>query len=286
MTKRKRRSAGAAERWTSETLSEWGLTDVQQRILLVVGSVVAVLVSALVLTLVVNAIGGETSNPRIAAADPLGQARPDDYQGWPSLKQFAPIADRNADAKPLTAHEIFGTKTLKVGKITLRRVATSLDPGCAGVVWGAELAERLSEAGCAQAVRGLFMSSDGAYVAQYTMLNVAGAEAANGLVEALNTLHRGGWVVPLPSNRAAFQGYTEASGHAMGHYVGLVWVGRADGAEPSARDDFVTLALTVREVEKAVYRRVVAVTGVTPVPAQKKSGTDTAQPSEAAPTEQ
>jgi hypothetical protein len=117
------------------------------------------------------------------------------------------------------------------------------------------------------------------------MLDVAGVEAANGLVEALSTLHRGGWVVPLPSTRATFRGYTEASGHAMGHYVGLVWIGRADGAEPSARDDFVTLGLTVREVEKAVYRRVVAVTGVAPVPT-RKSVTDTAQPSEAAPTEQ
>ena len=44
----------------------------------------------------------------------------------------------------------------------------------------------------------------------------------------------------------------------MGHYAGLVWIGRADGAEPGARDDFVSLGLTVRGAEKAVFRRVVA----------------------------
>lgn len=285
MTKRKRRPSGASQRWTSETLSEWGLSDFQQRILLGVGSVVAVLASACGLTLAVNAIGGEDAVPHIAAADSLGQARPDDYQGWPSLKQFAPIADRKADARPLTAQEIFTAKTLRTGRVTLKRAEVSLDAGCSGVVWGAELAEELAKAGCTQAVRGLFASSDGTYVAQYTLLDLSGVQAANGLVEALNTLHRGGWVMPLPSQKAVFRGYTEASGHAMGHYVGLVWIGRTDGAEPSPRDDFVTLALTVRESEKAVYRRVVAVAGVPPVPTQGSSGTDTAQPSEPAPTQ-
>ncbi|MEV0968565.1 hypothetical protein [Microtetraspora glauca] len=287
MTKRKRRAPAPvpSERWTSDTLAELGLSVIQQRLVIGVGSVVAVIAAALGLTLVINMIGGGDVAPARAGSGSLGGTRPGDYQSWRSLKQFTPIADRKADSKPLTLQELFGARSLKAGKITLRRAGVHLDAGCRTAVWGADLVEELSDAGCTQIARGLYTSADGVYVAQYAMLNLADVKAADALVESLETLHLGGWTLPIESTRVKFGDYTESSGLAMGHYVGLVWIGRADGAEPGAGDDFVTLGLAVREVERALYRRVVAVAGVPSVTVKPSPGEETAQPAEPTPTD-
>ncbi|WP_067177003.1 hypothetical protein [Microtetraspora niveoalba] len=285
MTKRKRRSSAPSERWTSDTLAEFGLSVLQQRLVIGVGSAVAVIASALVLTFVINMIGNGDVPPAQAGSGSLGGARPGDYRAWPSFKQFAPIADRKADAAPLTLKELFGARTVQAGKTTLRRVGVHLDTGCRQSAWGADLVQQLADAGCTQIARGLYTSADGVYVAQYAMLNLADVKAADGLVESLKSLYLGGWVLPIDSPKARFGGYTEASGHAMGHYVGLVWIGRADGADPVAGDDFVTLGLAVREVERAVYRRVVAVAGVPSITVKPSPGEETAQPAEPAPTD-
>ncbi|GAA0413012.1 hypothetical protein Acor_11460 [Acrocarpospora corrugata] len=265
MTTRKRRPAAREDRWSDSRLAELGLTPIQQKILLGLGGVVALLVVALLLSLAIQGINGTAAAPSpLSAGSAIGEARPAEYQSWQSLKQFAPIADRKADQKPLTAEEIFATRTLKSGKQTLRLSQRQLDGSCAEALWGEDLIELARESDCTQAVRGVFTTADSAYIAQYTLFNVANAEAANTFVTTLDALHRGGWTLPLKPDVAPFSGYSEASGHAMGHYVGLVWVARADGAEPEPTDDFVTLSLTLREAEKAVYRRVVAATGVTP----------------------
>ncbi|MBO3745370.1 hypothetical protein J5X84_04760 [Streptosporangiaceae bacterium NEAU-GS5] len=303
--KRKRRSS-----WSSDTLSELGLSGGQQRIVVVIGVVVAVLAAAFGLTLVVNWIGGSNPPAGLPENDVLGHPRPVTYQGWPSLKEFGPIADRKADAPALTVAEIFGAKSLRVVSpvrqpaaspspqptataspavaqqpLTLRRVATKLDTSCASAVWGEGLIELLSDGGCTQAVRGLYASVDGTYVAQYTLFNLADQQSADEVVHELATLHRGAWTVPLTSDKAAFNGYSEASGQAMGHYAGLVWVGRVDGAEPTAADDFVSVTLAMRDVEKALFKRIVTVSGVQPIRvAPAPSGQSTAQPSEAPPT--
>ena len=247
------------------TLAELGLTESQQRTLLGIAGGAAVLAIAVVLTVMVARLAELSEPPRAAAGEGLriDLARPDDYQGWPSLEQFAPIADRKNDPEPISAEEIFAVKTLKNGKITLRLVERRTDKDCSVALWGDDLLARLPETGCTQAVRGLYRSADGRYVAQYTLFNMSGVAAANGFVELLTTMHRGGWVRPLESRAAVFpaDGYTEASGHAMGHFAGFVWVGRADGAEPTARDDFVALSLAVRQAEKAVFTRVVAAGG-------------------------
>ncbi|GAA1275942.1 hypothetical protein Psi02_01310 [Planotetraspora silvatica] len=285
MTRRKRRTSGSRDRWAdSAPPAESGMTDSQRRVLVWTGSITATLATALGLVLLATSITGSAAAPDEQGSDPFGKARPDLYQAWPSPKQFGPIADRKADAAPLTAKEVFGAKTLTSGRIVLKRIASSLDDNCGGTVWGG-LAGALADAGCEQAVRGLYATADGDYVAQYAMFNLADVDAANELVDNLKALHHDGWVLPLESEKAKFQGYTEASGQAMGHFVGLAWIGRADGAEPGRKDDFVTLGLAVRESEKALYRRVVAVAGLPAAPAGGDEGDDTAQPSEPPPSE-
>lgn len=285
MTKRKRRSSAPAERWTGSTLAELGLNDRQQRVFVWAVTGVGVLAIALVLTLVINGLAGSPAPPPQASGGVVGEGLPSSFQSWPSLKEFAPLADRKADSAPLTAQEVFGARTLTAGKVTLRRLAARLDPSCAGAVWGTDLADALAQAGCSQAVRGLYATADGVYVAQYTLFNLSDVSAADGLAKSLATLYRGAWVQPLESARAKFGTYSEASAQVMGHYLGVAWVGRADGAEPGEKDDFIMLGLAVREAEKAVFRRVVKVAGVPSEPAAPSGPDDTAQPSEPAPSE-
>lgn len=257
---RKRRSS-----FEVEALSESGMSERQQRVLFGAGTVLLVLLGGFGLTWVVSTLGvSQPGADQGSSADAIGLPRPADYQGWPSPKLFAPIADRKADAAPLKAEEVFAAKTLRSGKLTLKLVGRRLDGACAPVMWGGNALARLAETGCTQVVRGIYLSSDRRYVAQYTLFNMASAEAADGFVSDMSTLYRGGgWVRALESKAGSFatDGYTEASGHAMGHYAGFAWVGRADGREPAARDDFVSLVLGVRGAEKPIYSRVVAVTG-------------------------
>ncbi|MEV7007620.1 hypothetical protein [Streptosporangium sp. NPDC051022] len=258
--RKRRRTQTRTPNWNIPQLEEWGLSQVQQRLLVIVGSVAGVLVAAVAVTFAISTIGNDFVPERATAAAISTQPRPDAYRGWVSPKLFAPIARIDADPTPLTAKDVFGEKTLKEGGVTLKLSGTKLDTDCSAVIWSQELADRLAEAGCTQALRGTYRSADGRYVAQYTLLNLRDTESADGLVQSLNATYRGGWV-QVPSGTPLFPtgGHTEASGHAMGHYAGLVWIGRADGAEPGPRDDFVSLSLAVRRAEKAVFRRVVAV---------------------------
>ncbi|MEU4834945.1 hypothetical protein [Streptosporangium sp. NPDC023615] len=264
-----RRVSGPAPSWSIPRLEEWGLTPTQQRLLMVLASVAGVLVAAVALTLGISAIGNDFVPERAVTSVAGTESRPEVYRGWPSSEVFGPIAQSKADPRPLTVKELFAARTLKEGRTTLRLADARLDPDCASVVWGRELTDLLARGGCTQAVRGLYASADGRYVAQYTLFNLRDTASADALVNGLTTLHRGGWVQPLQSPRAVFpaDGHTESSGHAMGHYAGLVWFGRTDGAEPGPRDDLVSLALTVRGAEKAIFRRIVA---VAPAPAPSR----------------
>ncbi|MEU7451062.1 hypothetical protein [Streptosporangium roseum] len=263
--RKRRRTPAKTQTWSSPRLEEWGLSQGQQRLLAVVGSVAGVLVAAVVLTFVIGSMSSDFVPERATAAAISTQPRPEAYKGWVSPKLFAPIARSKADPAPLTLKDVFAEKVLKEGRTTLKLAATKMDADCSAVVWGQGLADQLAQAGCTQAARGVY--TDGRHVAQYTLLNLRDTASADGLVQSLTTMHRGGWTLLLESGRARFPigGYTEASGHAMGHYVGLVWIGRADGAEPGAKDDFVSLSLAVRGAEKAVFRRVVAA-GPAPAP--------------------
>lgn len=261
---RRRRRAPRSD-WQFPLLTDWGMRpDHQKRLVLIVSAIgLAGLAAALVIA--VASLGTYTPEARTGAAiAQANSALPQTFHGWASPKLFEPVSDRAKDAKPLTAKEVFAQKTLTgEKKLRLKLVASKLDDDCSLALWGEALIEQAADAECTQAARALYTSADGRYVGQYTLLNLRDGEAAAELVESLKTLYRGGWTLPLESEKAAFPagGYTEAGGYALGHYVGLVWIGRTDGAEPAPRDDYVSLALTLRGAEKPVYQRVVAITG-------------------------
>ncbi len=253
---KRRRSVGEA----AEEFAGRELTDKQRRVLVGVAGGGAALAAAVGLAVLIGRVAGLSDVPQAAAGSALAAdvALPDDYQSWASLKQFDPINDRKADAKPITAQEIF-PKSLQNGRIRLKLVKRTADRDCAAAVQGGDLAAELTEAGCRQAVRGFYRSTGHRYVAQYTLFDLTDVTGANRFVRSLDTLHRGAWVRPVQGATELVRGgYSEGSGHAMGHFAGVVWIGRADGAEPTAKDDFVSLSLAVRGAEKAVFRRVVA----------------------------
>ncbi|MEW9548577.1 hypothetical protein [Nonomuraea sp. NPDC050783] len=232
---------------------------------MIVASVLGLLAAVAGVAVVATSIGAYTPE-RESGAAVLGPdtALPLVFRGWNSPKLFDPLADRAKDGKALTEKEVFGQSELAVTKrLKLKLVAKKLDADCSAALWGERLTEQVADAGCAQAARGLYVSSDGRYVGQYTLLNLKDGQSATELVNSLRTLYRGGWTRPLASSKGAFPagGYSEAGGYALGHYVGLVWLGRVDGAEPGAKDDYVSLTLAMRGAEKAVYRRVVSITG-------------------------
>ncbi len=261
---RKRRRTPRSD-WQFPLLTDWGLRPEQQRLIVIIATVVGVLAGAGGLVAVLGSIG--TYSPeRHASAAVVGPdvTLPQVFRGWGSPKLFDPISDRTKDGRALTEKEVFGQSELAVSKkLKLKLVAKQLDADCSAALWGEGVLEQLAETGCTQVARGLYSSSDGRYVGQYTLLNLKDGKSAAELVESLKTLYRGGWVRPLSSSKAAFPagGYSEAGGYALGHYVGLVWLGRVDGTEPGPKDDFVSLTLALRGAEKAVYRRVVSITG-------------------------
>ncbi|WP_327085765.1 hypothetical protein OIE66_25885 [Nonomuraea sp. NBC_01738] len=266
-TTRKRRRTQPSD-WQLPLLTDWGLAPKQQRLLVVIAAVAGVLVLAVGLVTVVGSLGSGYLPARSATAAVAGPdtARPTVFHGWSSPKLFDPVADRAKDAKPLTQKEVFAERTLSgAEKLSLKLVKSELGGDCAAVLWGQTLVDQVTEGGCTQAARGMYLSSDGRYIAQYTLLNLRDGKAAGAVVEGLKTGYRGGWTLPLDTSKAVFTagGHSEAGAYALGHYVGLVWTARADGADPTPKDDFVSLALTVRGAEKAVYRRVVAITGTT-----------------------
>ncbi|MGW4800931.1 hypothetical protein ACWEPC_51780, partial [Nonomuraea sp. NPDC004297] len=251
--------------WQFPLLTDWGFRPEQQRLIVIIATVVGVLVGgAGLVTAIVNL--GTYSPEQEASAAVLGPdaAVPQVFHGWGSPKLFEPLADRAKDAKPLTEKEVFTENEFVVSKkLKLKLVTKKLDGDCSAALWGENLLEQVADAGCSQAARGLYTSSDGRYVGQYTLLNLNDGESAAELVESMEILYRGAWVRPLTSTKAAFPGggYSEAGAYALGHYVGLVWIAKTDGGEPTAKDDFVSLTLAMRGAEKAVYRRVVSVTG-------------------------
>ncbi|MEV5896732.1 hypothetical protein [Nonomuraea fuscirosea] len=251
--------------WQFPVLTDMGFRPEQQRLFVIIATVAGVLVAAGAFVAVVRSLGTYSPERQITASV-LGPdaAVPQVFHGWNSPKLFNPVTERAKDPKALTEKEVFSQKALAVSKkLKLKLVAKQLDADCSTALWGERLHELTSNAGCTQVARGLYASSDGRYVGQYTLLNLKDGKSASELVESLKTLYRGGWARPLTSPKAAFPpgGYSEAGGYALGHYVGLVWLGRLDGTEPTAKDDFVSLTLALRGAEKAVYRRVVAITG-------------------------
>ncbi|HEX2317114.1 MAG TPA: hypothetical protein VHJ17_25435 [Thermomonospora sp.] len=224
------------------------------------GALAAVLVGVVVVAV---ASGGGDEAPVTRAGSPVGRPAdsgrsPASYSSSPTTGAYAGIAQRGADARPLTEGESFpsSARTLTVTEAgaRLRLVGHRLDTDCANAVWGVALGEELRRGGCTQALRGMYADARKGLALSVTVLNLNSSADADRLVAALGNGRGGGFVRPLtegltpvtaspkatstakttasptavPLERFG-EGFSMARGLAMGHYAVIAWAQRLDG---------------------------------------------------------
>lgn len=177
---------------------------------------------------------------------------PSAYSSAPSTSAFAAIADRTADKRPLSAAEVFGTKTISDpdAKASLRLGGSRLDRQCAAAVWGQTLALRLQQAGCAEATRGVY--TDKHFTAMVTIFDLATANGANQVVAAADPESGGGF--PRPLGAQFSQGFSTARGVAMGHYAVITWVQRTTGTGNETDPQLLSLLVATARPEAVLSR--------------------------------
>ncbi|KAB2342737.1 hypothetical protein [Actinomadura rudentiformis] len=187
--------------------------------------------------------------PRVGPVAASGPA-PASYSSSPSADAYSGIAQRSADAAPLTAAELFpssaSTITLSSAKAKLTLKGKRLDTDCAAAIWGRSVAAALGEGGCTQAARTLHADTKKGYALAVTVFNLASADHADRIVEQLGNVRGGGFVRPL--NAAApldkfGQGFGMARGLAMGHYVVVSWAQHLDGSGDEQDEDLLSLLI-------------------------------------------
>jgi hypothetical protein len=191
-------------------------------------------------------------------------AGPASYSDAHSSQVFDGIAVRTRDARPLTGREVF-PKSAKVllakdagARLTL--AGAQLDADCGAAVWGIRLGDVLRAAGCTQVARAAYVDKKGGYGATVAIMNLATAEHADRVVDALRDTARAGFVIPLSKVPGYDQGFSVARGRAMGHYAVIAWVWRLDGTG-DAQDEALLSILVAIEGPEAVLARAAAAQG-------------------------
>ncbi|GAA3976419.1 hypothetical protein FOF52_02690 [Thermobifida alba] len=230
-------------------------------ITLLVMAVISLL--ALLAALVFQVLNPQAATNRVPAPivePPPGHStlRPELFHAQDQQDIFDPIAERAADAEPLTEEEIFGSvEELSLGGMDLTLRDSEVTDTCTALVWGEELAQTLSTGACTSAARGVYQDGNGEYVAQFTLFDLADAEAASATLRSLDSPQSPGFVLPMLEDvEGLHTGYSQATAQAMGHYVAVFWVARADGAEPSGDDSMATLNVAAMDAALVVYEQV------------------------------
>lgn len=190
-----------------------------------------------------------------------GQPKPSIYMGYNSTNStFDKIKERSGDSKPLTLDEVFtgdGAAPAYEGKdVRFKLTNQDLTNDCGSLVWGDKLQNDLKSAGCTQAVRGAYTSTDGKAVAIGVAFNVRSSADAGRVVDSMDpNKGAGGWVLtPKTGNdveKLGKGGYTWGKGDGMGHYVCVTATMRLDGS----RDNVIPYSVAMSDFEKFVYQR-------------------------------
>lgn len=215
---------------------------------------VAVLIAGLLLVLRDDRSGGSAEAGDVPASGPLPSA----YSQASSTGVFAAIDKRSADRGPLTAAEVFHSKTISVSGAgaTLKLSDSKLDRACGAAVWGRELAVGLQRWRCTQVARGMYANKR--FTAMVTIFNLSSVEGADQLVDTVDPKSGNGF--PRPLSGGFGQAFSTARGLAMGHYALISWVQRADGT--GDEQDTSLLSLLVKLcVSPAILTRVAGKSG-------------------------
>ena len=134
---------------------------------------------------------------------------------------------------------------------------------CTSMVWGDDLGQSLVDANCVNGATGVYTDSDGEYVAQVSLFDLANSEAATDVAAVLdptNPEHSAGFVLSQTGDGQGLQeGYSQANTQVMGHYLAVFWVARTDGSDPGDDSDMATLSVASMNAVRYVYDEVVEV---------------------------
>lgn len=201
-----------------------------------------------------------TGNPNLP-----GEPKPSIFEGYNSTTNtFSKINERSNDSKPLTLDEVFtgdGAAPAYEGKnIRFKLTNQDLTTDCGSLVWGDKLKADLKAAGCTQAVRGAYVSTDGKAVAIGVAFNLKSNTDAGRVIDTMDPEKgAGGWVLTPKTGNAVEKlgkGYTWGKGDGLGHFLCVTATQRTDGASPAlGSDDLIPYSVAMSDFEEFVYQR-------------------------------
>ena len=170
----------------------------------------------------------------------------------PSSSPLGPwghIETRALDPVPLTLAELFPA-SFTSGTTSYLRTVQKAKTHCAGALVSSQLIAAVSHAGCTQAMRASYLSSDHKLMGTIGVLNLATATAAEQAGKATGTSE---FIAQLPAARGPTKNLTKGTGfeaaEVKGHYLVLVWAEFANLHTPrtalqkSELDEFITLLM-------------------------------------------
>ena len=190
------------------------------------------------------------SPPPAAGSRASASVRPStDPSPSPSLGPWGHIETRALDPVPLTLAELFPA-SFTSGTTSYVRTVQKAKTHCAGALAGSQLIAAVSHAGCTQAMRASYLSSDHKLMGTIGVLNLATATAAGQAGKATGSSE---FIAQLPAARGPTKNLTKGTGfeaaEVKGHYLVLVWAEFANLHTPrtplqrSELEEFITLLM-------------------------------------------
>ena len=177
---------------------------------------------------------------------------------------FGAIDERPEGHEPMTEEAVFDpVQEIELDGLSLELQDRSVTDSCTSMVWGDDLGQSLVDANCVNGATGVYTDSDGEYVAQVSLFDLANSEAATDVAAVLdptNPEHSAGFVLSQTGDGQGLQeGYSQANTQVMGHYLAVFWVARTDGSDPGDDSDMATLSVASMNAVRYVYDEVVEV---------------------------
>ncbi|WP_047871116.1 hypothetical protein [Nocardiopsis sp. RV163] len=191
---------------------------------------------------------------------------PELYLSEPNREDvFGAINERPEGTEAMTEESVFDpVREIGLDDVNLELRQGSITDSCTSLVWGEELGQSLIDANCVQAASGVYTDGDEQHVAQFTLFDLANAEAAAEVERELdptNAESGTGFLLTQTGDEVPGlrDGYSQATTQVMGHYLAVFWVADTDGSPPGDDTDMATLSVASMNAARYVYEEVVAV---------------------------
>jgi hypothetical protein len=202
----------------------------------------------------------------VAPPDGHSTLTPELYLSEPNREDvFGAINERPEGIEPMTEESVFDpVREIGLDDVNLELRQGSVTDSCTSLVWGEELGQSLIDANCVQAASGVYTDGDEQHVAQFTLFDLANAEAAAEVERELdptNAESGAGFLLTQTGDEVPGlqDGYSQATTQVMGHYLAVFWVADTDGSPPGDNADMATLSVASMNAARYVYEEVVAV---------------------------